>query len=108
MEKASLLPQIPNEEIWPESAKWFGERARRPEKISGRLSVSVQAKRDWSSELFMISSWSRINDFSLSPYRRGILTPKRPMSEYAVSSIRVVCRFAAQDILSDTENRPIS
>ena len=47
------------------------------------------------------SSCSRRNALSPpSPYSSGMLMSKIPMREYAISSARVVCLDAAQDILS--------
>jgi hypothetical protein len=68
----------------PESWKSAGVFARRLPKV---LSVSngdteaFQAKRESSSEIFMISSWSRVNASLPSPYRRGICTRKRPIKQ---------------------------
>ena len=85
--------------------KKSGDLARIPENtmplepsvllVSGRY---LQANMLTSGVDLMISSCSRRNAFSSSPYKRGMLTSKMPSKQYAISSMRVVARFAAQDI----------
>ena len=66
--------------------------------ISGpRRMTFPQAKMLWSGMRRRISSWSRRNAPSPSPYRVGMLMSKRPSNEYARSSSLVVSRLAAHE-----------
>ena len=63
---------------------------------------AIQAKILRSGLDLMISSCSLRKAFDSSPYSKGILTPNKPSRQYAMSSMRVVIRFAAHDILRAT------
>ena len=82
------------------SAKSFGSLASTSaDEEPMSESASPQANNVSSSDIFMISSCSRRNAFSLpSPYSSGMLTSNRPSKLYAISSALVAFRSAAQDI----------
>jgi hypothetical protein len=72
-----------------------GESASNPlssqtESTSG-IVRSIQAKIIWSSDTFIISSWSHLKAFSRSPYINGFRMSKIPSRQYAISSTLVVC-----------------
>lgn len=60
----------------------------------------------WSGECLMISCCRRMKAFAPSPYIVGMWIPKRPMREYARSSMRVVCLPAAHDMRRAMLMRP--
>src|SRR3569833_560137 len=81
-----------------------GEKARccMPHEFSPL--VLHQAKIDKSSSFRNISCCNRSKALSPSPYSSGMLTSKIPIKEYAMSSVLVVWRRAAQRIRSAIEH----
>jgi hypothetical protein len=81
--------------ILPEFLNDAGESASNPlssqtESTSG-IVRSIQAKIIWSSDTFIISSWSHLKAFSRSPYINGFRMSRIPSRQYAISSTLVVC-----------------
>lgn len=80
-----------------ESLKFEGDLARRPlYRSSGCIVFHVN--NDISVVFLHISSWRRVKATCPSLQSNGIWILKIPRRQYAMSSILVVCRLAAQDI----------